>query len=138
MLTIYKIIYIYYIKACPTNCKSCDASYCFTCFDKFKNSACDECAPGYYNSSSICLPCMDNCEVCSDSISCTTCVDGYTGTNCDECTANTHFTTNDGKCERCDPYCSSDGCVISKNICCTDTKVNPSCTGCNPGFVYSE
>jgi len=84
-------------------CQSCQTfnPLCTVCkLDLLLNGPfCDSCITGYYpdstnpNPSGFCLPCLPNCDICSNSLTCTQCSLGYVPSNlnpniCDCDTAN--------------------------------------------------
>ncbi len=41
------------------------------------SSICNTCAVTYYYNGSVCLSCINNCKICSNSTNCIECLDGY-------------------------------------------------------------
>ena len=72
-----------------TRCNSCSEAVCLSCaanrtVDPANQSSC-VCPVGTFWNSSSCLPCIDSCDVCSDSSTCSSCKTGYSLVGNDFC-----------------------------------------------------
>ena len=75
---------------CPLNCHITEPDSC----------KCLECDKGFYVKNYLCENCIDNCDICSNSIKCENCKNGF-------------FVNDDGVCQECPSYCKikeSDSC----------------------------
>jgi hypothetical protein len=114
---------------CPTGtylpqasgaCTPCSDSNCLTC----TSSTCSSCVQGYYASGKLCLACIRNCAICSDSSSCQVCQPPYVYNNGSCSTVCNGFSGGvaaSGAIFTCDPGCSICGMTLDGVKVCSTT-----------------
>ena len=147
---------------CSDTCASCEglsALNCTACISGLVlfNSTCIEssaCTGPYYLTNKTCLPCPQNCLVCSDIDACTTCAPGFLslnnscmdcslgqcscGTACLNCTqgicSNCQNSTflKDGVCVQ---QCDASDFVINSTCYCSETCVSCTSNECTQCFA---
>ncbi|KAH0576095.1 Cysteine-rich membrane protein 2 [Spironucleus salmonicida] len=124
------------------NCSTCHiiAGTCKTClrnFDFKGEIPCQNCLPGFYKENSAvgdtCVPCIDNCLICSLDTNCTICKNG--------------FLFQSGKCEKTckigDRSCASNQicdkiCKDCTGNCATCKGSVDKCVTCKSGFILEN
>ncbi len=78
---------------------------CLEYTDEPYNTTCSKCTERHYlNTSTLCLPCIDDCITCND------------GLTCEVCKKGKYFESDKGKCVDCNPRCKA----CTSSIRCTE------------------